>query len=498
MLEQVVLTAQDDVAEWRAAARRLLIGRVAPDAVTWQVGSAQADLFGSGLASAPGTAPDAAPIDPAMGAGGVRAPRVPRAFLALADQALLHSAADRHALLYALLWRLQAHPRLLDDASDSQLRRAHLLAREVRRDMHKMRAFVRFRVVEDGGGPQRYVAWFEPQHHILRANAGFFVRRFAAMRWAILTPDLSVHWDGKQLTETPGARREDAPQDDAAEALWKDYYAAIFNPARLKVQAMCKEMPQRYWKNMPEAALIPQLIAGAQARSAAMVAAGRGADAPPPADMAALRAEVAACTRCPIHCAATQAVCGEGPEDARLMIVGEQPGDKEDLAGRPFVGPAGQLLDELLGTAGIDRGASYLTNAVKHFKHEQRGKMRLHATPSAGEIDHCRWWLDAERAIVRPRLVLALGASAARGILGRTVSLNRERGAWRALGDGSQLLITTHPSYLLRLPDAARPAAREAMLRDLETVRAELAALGHRRFASPDAIPTEIHVHTNA
>jgi uracil-DNA glycosylase len=153
------------------------------------------------------------------------------------------------------------------------------------------------------------------------------------------------------------------------------------------------------------------------------------------------------------------------------MIVGEQPGEKEDLAGEPFIGPAGQILNNGLAAAGIDRGQTYLTNAVKHFKHERRGKMRLHQMPTAAEIDHCRWWLDAERKLVKPQLILALGASAARGILGKTVSISKMRGQPIDLADGSILVATTHPSYILRISEEHRKAAMAAFIDDLNGIR---------------------------
>jgi DNA polymerase len=145
-------------------------------------------------------------------------------------------------------------------------------------------------------------------------------------------------------------------------------------------------------------------------------------------------------------------VFGEGPLDARIMLVGEQPGDQEDLAGRPFVGPAGQMLDRALAEAGVDRSTVYVTNAVKHFKFEARGKRRIHATPDRMEIETCRFWLDQERALIKPALTVLLGASAARAVLGRTVTISRERGRPIPLGDG-HAFVTVHPSYLLRLPD---------------------------------------------
>jgi DNA polymerase len=349
------------------------------------------------------------------------------------------------------------------------LLRIEAMAKAVRRDMHKMRAFVRFREVESGDAP-RFVAWFEPDHHIVRINAGFFVRRFATMRWSILTPALSIHWDGETLTEGPGAMRADAPQGDPVEETWSAYYGSIFNPARVKIHAMMKEMPKKYWKNMPETALIPELVAGAQAREQRMVAAskthrGNGVEA-----WERLREEAAGCTRCGLFKCATQTVFGEGPIDAPLMILGEQPGDQEDLTGKPFVGPAGQLFDRALDEAGIDRGRVYVSNAVKHFKYEQRGKRRIHSKPNAGEIQACRWWYEQERALIRPRMTLAMGATAARSMLGMTVTITAARDMTHALPEGGEGRVTVHPSYLLRIEDKVQAAAEYA--RFVEDLRA--------------------------
>jgi DNA polymerase len=161
--------------------------------------------------------------------------------------------------------------------------------------------------------------------------------------------------------------------------------------------------------------------------------------------------EAKGCTRCPLYRNATQTVFGEGPADAHLMLVGEQPGDQEDLTGRPFVGPAGKVLDRALETAGIERGAVYITNAVKHFKNEPRGKRRIHKKPDISEIDACRWWLDHEIEIVRPHVVVALGATAARAVMRKPVTINANRGRLIELPDHSIAVITVHPSYLLRL-----------------------------------------------
>jgi uracil-DNA glycosylase family protein len=234
------------------------------------------------------------------------------------------------------------------------------------------------------------------------------------------------------------------PDDDRLEAYWRAYFASIFNPARLKIAAMTSEMPKKYWRNLPEAAAIPELVRHARERTEAMVerpvvSSERAARVRPqpaqaaPGGLQALAAEASGCRLCGLYKHATQTVFGEGPFDARLMLVGEQPGDQEDLAGRPFVGPAGQMLDRVLAEAGVPRATVYVTNAVKHFKFEPRGKRRIHATPDASEIELCRFWLDQEREIIKPVVTVLLGASAARAVLGRPVTISRERGRRIAL-----------------------------------------------------------------
>ncbi|MDB5600048.1 MAG: Uracil-DNA glycosylase superfamily protein [Xanthobacteraceae bacterium] len=177
------------------------------------------------------------------------------------------------------------------------------------------------------------------------------------------------------------------------------------------------------------------------------------APVPVPRSLSALKAEAADCRRCPLYRNATQTVFGEGPARAAVMFVGEQPGDQEDLAGRPFVGPAGKLFDKALAESGIERERVYVTNAVKHFKNEPRGKRRLHKKPNTSEIDACRWWLDREFALIKPRLTVALGATAARAVLGRNVTISKERGKPLPLDNGGTAFITVHPSFLLRMPD---------------------------------------------
>jgi uracil-DNA glycosylase len=344
-----------------------------------------------------------------------------------------------------------------------------------------MKAFVRFREARDADGAEAYVAWFEPAHRVTEEVAPFFVRRFANMRFSILTPDVCAHWDLKALSFTPGADPADAPRADALEDYWRTYYASIFNPARLKVGAMQKEMPKRYWRNLPEAALIPELIAQAEARTAQMVRAAptepsrravkavhrANRDAPydglAPQSLDEVAAGVDVCKRCDLWKDATQGVPGQGPGRAKLMFVGEQPGDQEDLAGLPFVGPAGQMLDKALAEAGVPRAETYVTNAVKHFKYELRGKRRIHQTPNAGEVAACRWWLDAERRLVRPRVVVALGATAGLSVFGKPTPIGKFRQHALQLPDQAQGVVTYHPSYLLRVPDAEAKAKAYAL-----------------------------------
>jgi DNA polymerase len=465
----IPLAGETDLQGWREAARVLRAQDVPPERVMWTVG--EPSLFSS--------APEAqaAPKTPFT---------VPRAFVDLASKVALNRSENRWNLLYRLLWRLKDEPRLLEITTDPDVAAAQMMAKAVDRAVHKMHAFVRFRQIFDDAG-ELYAAWFEPPHRVTERVAPFFVKRFTSMRFSLLTPDLCAVWDRQTLRFLPGADRSAAPSEDDLEGLWRTYYAAIFNPARLKVAAMEKEMPRRYWRNLPEARLIPDLIAQAEERTTAMVQqppsqpsvrAQRAAQRATrdgswtegaPTSLEDVKAGVDVCRRCDLWRNATQGVPGEGPARAKLMFVGEQPGDQEDLAGRPFVGPAGQVFDKALAAAGVPRDEAYVTNAVKHFKHELRGKRRLHKTPNTGEVDACRWWLDAERRIVRPRVIVALGATAALSVFGKATPIARNRQQALQLPDQGQAVVTYHPSFLLRLPDAdAKKAAYQDFVDDLK------------------------------
>ena len=458
-----------DLAAWREQARAALAAGAAPETVSWGDPDT-ADLFGgNGVGSFSALEKRNRP----------QSPRVPASFVSLAENVLAHREPQRHALLYRLLWRITHGERgLLSDPLDADVARARALEKQIRRDVHKMHAFVRFRALP--GREDDFVAWFEPEHYIVDLAIRFFVRRFAGMRWAILTPYRSARWDGEALAMGDGATRADAPAEDASESLWQAYYANIFNPARLNPRMMRQEMPQKYWKHLPETRQLPNLLRDAGARVQAM--ADRDAQAPakprmvrralaqaPVAEVAAgasveaLRAQARGCRACPLWEPATQTVFGEGPPDARIVLVGEQPGDREDLRGRPFVGPAGQLLDRALAELGVDRAQLYLTNAVKHFKFERRGKIRLHSRANAAEQQACRPWLAAELAAIDPKLIVCLGATAANALFGPGFELMRERGRRRRLADGREALATVHPSWVLRQRDAE---AGYALLRE--------------------------------
>lgn len=481
MIETCFLEGRGDLTEWRDAARKFLQAGIEPKAIDWRVRSEEQGLFGTerGL-----TKSEIGPTS--LATTNNAAMSVPAGFLRLADALVCHSDPGRFALLYRLLFRLQTDRHLLDLKTDADVALAHRMQKSIGRDYHKMTAFVRFKEIPlppGVAGRRRFLAWFEPDHFIVARVAPFFQRRFNDMDWIIATPRGSASWDGQTLlTSTEPADKPDIT--DETDELWRTYYASIFNPARLKVKMMMSEMPKKYWKNLPEAELIPSLIAGAEARLIDMgrrqateplpfhhrlqEAAARIQHAPTAeaGTIEALRQEARGCTRCELSCRATQTVFGEGPVDAKVMIVGEQPGDHEDLAGRPFVGPAGRVFDEALSLAGLERQSLYVTNAVKHFKYEPRGKRRIHQRPNAGEVEHCRWWLTREIDLVKPKLVVAMGATALFSITDRKDRLEDVRSRPIMMDDARTLFVTVHPSYLLRIPDGVRREQELARFRD--------------------------------
>ena len=441
---------------WRDTARRLLSAGIPPEEVLW---TAEPTLFQT-LAPQPGK----------------REVKVSKNFLELAETISCHRDQEKWALLYRILFRLaNGEPHVLSLESDGEVSRMFAMDKQVHHDMHRMKAFVRFRRSGD-----RYIAWHRPDHLIVEKMAPWFAERFGSMSWSILTPDRSAHWDTKQLTFGPGASASEAPSEDELEELWRAYYASIFNPARVNERLLRNHIPVRHWSTMPESAIIPELIAEATSRERRMCETKPKSASdfiPAGATLPVLRDAVHACRGCDLHERATQPVFGQGPADASLVLVGEQPGDQEDLEGRPFVGPSGQLLDRALAEAGLDRGQLYLTGAVRHFRFEERGKRRIHKTASRSQIAACQPWLDAELALIRPTLIVCLGNTALLSVLGRAAKVSEVRGTILPHRHALGVTATVHPSYILRVPERQDEEYRR-FVADLRFSREQLRLLG--------------------
>ncbi len=464
--------------DWRNAARALLASGTAPDEVYWNDGATPQDgLFAKGLSPAPESS----------------AHKVPRALVTLAKEVACNNDAGRWALLYRLLWRVtHENHDLLKVSVDDDVRRAERLADEVRREIHRMHAFVRFRKVT-AGDDDHYIAWFRPDHHILHEAVPFFADRFRSMRWSILTPEESAHWDGKELSFTAGVPRKEAPQEDELESLWRTYYGATFNPARVNLNLMRQHAPQRYWPQMPEMETLAQELAAAPNRVERMIKLqpkGALAYLPENRSLPTMAEAVKLCRGCDLYQHATQAVFGEGPSNARVMLIGEQPGDQEDLAGKPFVGPAGEVLNRAIAEAGLDRKQVYVTNAVKHFAFEERGKRRIHRTPRLSEVTACRGWVEAELEAVRPEVVVCLGATAAKALLGAQFRITTQRGQFLPTRWSQRTIATFHPSAVLRAESAEhKDEVYAALVSDLKLVKQALQAPVAQDEASPGLFP---------
>jgi len=467
----IMLDNDTDFEGWRKAARRLALNDLRPADVTWTVRNEAETSSASGV-------DDLADAPQAVF-------KVSATFVELAKAAILNRSDARFALLYRLVWRLRSHHDLLGATTDPDVAEIHAMARAVYRDIDRMHAHLRFREI---GREQtaHYIAWFEPEHHVVERAAPFFAGRFADMPWSILTPDVCAHWDGHAISITSGIAKSEMPTEDRLEETWRRHYGGLFNPMRLKVM----EIQQPYWRNLPDNSIIKPLLEDAMRITSGAFIANRVTAPQRPQDtpmadrkahdtIAALRKEAADCRACPLWKDATQTVFGEGPQGATLMLVGEQPGDKEDLAGKPFVGPAGQMLDRALAEAGIDRAKVYVTNAVKHFKFVPRGKIRLHQKPNTADIRACRPWYERELAAIKPELVVALGATAAQSVLGKITPINKNRG--RLIEhDGASVLVTVHPSYLLRLPDEETKALEyQRFIDDLKIAAGVLRRAAH-------------------
>ena len=449
------MEACHDFDQWRRQARDLLSDKIHFNDVDWSQGG-----FSFG--------------EPYRRKGSSEDFRIPKEFVKSAVIVAEFRDDSTWDLLYRLAYRLIFEDRnLLNDPLDADVREFERREQLVSRDMHKMKAFVRFREVKVGE-ETHYISWYRPDHRIIRLTANFFRDRFNGMKWTIMTEDGCASWDGKELAYSEGISRKELP-DDQAEDLWKTYYTSVFNPARVKEGAMKKEMPVRYWNTMPETELISDLVREAPERLEKFYESQRLTTVKEFSSLDELNSALLKCRACGICPAATAPVTGEGPVTAKIMIVGEQPGDEEDKTGRPFQGPAGDLLDEVLRKSGFRREDLYVTNAVKGFKHVIINSFRKHRTALSPEIATCRPWLKEELRLVQPDLIICLGRTAAQSLLGKMVKMEDVKGKVLSSALSEKLIILPHPASILRSETEEQERLRREYVEDFSRIREMLA-----------------------
>ncbi len=399
-MPEVVLAHQVDFATWRSACRHFVLAGVEPEGLHWRVAATVQDTpWSAGLSQIlPANPANPAPMS------------LSRRFVGVLGQALQVRDPARFTVLYRILYRLTHDGLELGHTHDPDLMWLRQAVMAVRADT------LRFREVFSAFSAQKAATILHdtPEHYSLEANARYAMQR-NARPWRVITPYRRMEWTGSAIRFAAG---ENATPDDAA-VQWQEDGTGI-------------------WRGYALSVLPPKRGDVAQAASLAM-----------------LSAQAVDCRACGLWQPASRTVFGEGPQSASIMLVGEQPGDQEDQQGRPFVGPAGQILDNALHDAGLRREQIYVTNAVKHFHFVWKGTRRLHQKPEAEHMAACRVWLDAERRLVSPALLVMLGATAAQSILQKPVTISRTRSRLFHLEGETQGLVTVHPSYLLRLPDEA-------------------------------------------
>lgn len=453
----------DDPIEWRRAAGALLGSGLAPSEVQLLTEN-ETGLFVEPLPMR----------DPPVS--------VNPAFRKLLHLLLYATSSERHEIAYGVLWRMtHGEPHLLSQPGDPLTARARLLEQAVRREAHKTKSFVRFKTAEDG----TLVAFHRPTHRVLRLVQDFFCERFAVERFTIMTPHESLHWDGARAQFGPGTvsrragRTNSRPHplpsasDDEAEGLWLTYYAAIFNPARIKTRAMKAQMPMKHWPTLSETRLIPTLIKEGPARVLSMEA-----QCPTSARSLALATQtlddlqdgLRSCDVCPHRLSRNQgcvlrsdrAVPGSGPAQPRLVIVSEQPDVADKGDAHPVLGTGGEVLERALRRAKIRQDEVWLTNAVKHAHYETTAASeRRYLRPRPDTIERCRPWLERELRLLGPAPVVCLGRSAALSVLGRRARVSEARtGSFTGLGDRATR-VTHHPAEALRRPEDRRRIEKE-------------------------------------
>lgn len=416
---------------------------------------------------------------------------------------------DRWAFLYRVLWRYVngEHDAVLPGDIDGSLlnKRIKLIHREI----HYWQAFLRFKktslqlstnnqpatinnldtenhiymtdnTLASHDNNEIWIAWCEFENYIIEPIANYFLNRMGQARWLIVAPTGLAFFDGKRLNIDFKRYTKPSSITDPIETLWRTYFSSTFNPSRSNPKLTKKHLPVRFWKHLPEGDLIPSLVAQAAntSQSHAQAQALHNISGST-VDVSASQAypnrkpssDLNECRRCGLWENATQAVAGVGPDSAKLILVGEQPGDSEDLSGLPFVGPAGQVLNKALIAADIKHDEVYMTNAVKHFKWQASGQRRLHKTPAQSEINACRFWLDKELQRFPNTSVVTLGATALKSIMQKTITLSsvlnqpfQHEGRW--------IIATYHPSYILRVPDTKlQQEAELALITGLKLAR---------------------------
>jgi len=423
------ITFKPDFESWRAVARQLLKDRVPASEVRIMDCEQDSTLWTAEFVSGNG-GPDPQIL-------------IPRRFIDIAKHVACHINPLRWQLLYSVLWRLCEKRDLLKVDTDDEVKTILFMDQQVRRDLERMQTGVKFEGIQVEPGHERLIAWHRPDYAIMELAAPYFAERFARSQWSILTPYRSAHWDpeSKKLEFSAGVPRFTMPRKEELKQLWVAQLGAEVRPARKQPQAARMDAGEHQLQSIFGNSLRLQRATGAKS----FVPNSRG--------LPVLHEALQRCQGCELYQCATQAVFGVGPADARIMLVGEQPGNDEDIAGKPFVGPAGKLLDRALIDAGINRDAVYITNAVKHFKFERRGSKRIHRTPQMTEIKACKPWLEAEIRAVKPEIIVCLGATAAKSILNLQNLLMKHRGQIFSSPYAEKVIATIHPSAILRVQD---------------------------------------------
>lgn len=376
-------------------------------------------------------------------------------FKSLVENVLCHSDESKFDLLYDFFVDYVKNPNVIKNPIHKDLSVLKVFSKQVSRDIHKMRAFVRFNECTKDGKIY-YIAFHKPDHYILLKNSSFFMERFNNMNWVIFSPYGVISWNQKELFYDEKSFSQSDFPDDPFVNLWKTYFSNIFNPARLKIKAMKNEMPIRYWSNMPETELIPDLIRSASERVTVMkeTALKNSMDAnffiPQTSDLSKVNSAMNICRACNLCELNTKAVSGRGSASPRVLILGEAPGDTEEKESTCFVGPAGQLLFDSLKNIGAALEEIYFTNAVKHFNFKQSGNMRIHKTPTPTHTMSCRPWLSKEISLLKPEIIICLGKTAAHSIFGFPMPLESLRGEVHQTKFCEKTFVTYHPARILR------------------------------------------------